>query len=83
MYIIIFLLENTWPGKAKFYLERPWEGGTEVNINGLGHMTKMATMPIYYSTCMVKNFKKFFRTRSLMISNDSSSIMFTEMMTLG
>ena len=23
------------------------EGGTKVYINGLGHMTKMATMPIY------------------------------------
>ena len=24
-----------------------WEGGTKVYINGPGHMTKMAAMPIY------------------------------------
>ena len=33
-------------------MEPPWEGGTKVYINGLGHMTKMAAMPI-----MVKTFK--------------------------
>ena len=30
-----------------------WEGGTKVYINGSGHMTKMATTPIYG-----KNLKK-------------------------
>ena len=25
----------------------PWEGGTKVCINGPGHMTKIAAMPIY------------------------------------
>ena len=25
----------------------PWDGGTKVCLNGPGHMTKMATMPIY------------------------------------
>ena len=39
--------ETAWPIKAKFYVEPPWEGGTKVYINGLGHMTKMAAMPIY------------------------------------
>ena len=39
--------ETALPIKAKFYLEPPWEGGTKVYINGPGHMTKMATMPIY------------------------------------
>ena len=34
-------------------MEPPWEGGTKVCINGPGHMTKMAAMPIYG-----KNFKK-------------------------
>ena len=33
--------------------EPPWEGGTKVYINGPGHMTKMAAMPIYG-----KNLKK-------------------------
>ena len=41
------------PIKAKFYVEPPWEGGTKVYINGPGHMTKMAAMPIYG-----KNLKK-------------------------
>ena len=50
---IIFSSETAWPIKAKFYVEPPWEGGTKVYINGPGHMTKMAAMPIYG-----KNFKK-------------------------
>ena len=43
----IFSSETAWPIKAKFYVEPPWEGGTKVYINGPGHMTKMAAMPIY------------------------------------
>ena len=43
----IFSSETALPIKAKFYVEPPWEGGTKVCINGPGHMTKMATMPIY------------------------------------
>ena len=39
--------ETALPIKAKFYVEPPWEGGTKVYINGSGHMTKMAAMPIY------------------------------------
>ena len=27
-------------------MEPPWKGGKKVYINGLGHMTKMAAMPI-------------------------------------
>ena len=42
-----FSSETAWPIKAKFYVEPPWEGGTKVCINGPGHMTKMAAMPIY------------------------------------
>ena len=45
--------ETAWPIKAKFYVEPPWEVGTKVYINSLGHMTKMAAMPIYD-----KNLKK-------------------------
>ena len=41
--------------KLKFYVEPPWKGGTNVYINGPGHMTKMAAMRIYG-----KNFKKSF-----------------------
>ena len=43
----IFSSETAWPIKAKFCVEPPWEGGTKVCINGPGHMTKMAAMPIY------------------------------------
>ena len=43
----IFSSETALPIKAKFYMEPPWEGGTKVYINGPGHMTKMAAMPIY------------------------------------
>ena len=46
---------ETWPIKAKFYVEPSWEGGTKVYINGPGHMTKMAATPIYG-----KNPSKFF-----------------------
>ena len=49
----IFSSENAWPIKAKFYAELSCEGGTKVYINGPGHMTKMAAMPIYG-----KNLKK-------------------------
>ena len=49
----VFSSETAWPIKAKFYVEPPWEGGTKVGINGPGHMTKMAAMPIYG-----KNLKK-------------------------
>ena len=43
----IFSSETALPIKAKFYVEPPREGGTKVYINGPGHMTKMAAMPIY------------------------------------
>ena len=43
----IFSSKTARPIKAKFYVEPPWEGGTKVCINGPGHMTKIAAMPIY------------------------------------
>ena len=43
----LFFSETAWPVKVIFYVEPPWEGGTKVYINGPGHMTKMAAMPIY------------------------------------
>ena len=49
----VFSFETAWPIKAKFYVDPPWEEGTKVYINGPGHMTKMAAMPIYG-----KNLKK-------------------------
>ena len=51
MYITIifkhFFSETALPIKPKFYVEPPCEGGTKVYINGLGHMTNLAVMPIY------------------------------------
>ena len=32
---------------AIFHVEPPWEGGKKVYINGPGHMTKKAAMPIF------------------------------------
>ena len=55
----IFSSETAWPIKAKLYGEPPWEGGTKVYINGPGHMTKMAAMPIYG-----KNSSKIFFSRT-------------------
>ena len=55
----LFSSETAWPIKAKFYVEPPCEGGTKVCINGPGHMTKMAAMPIYG-----KNLKKIFFCRT-------------------
>ena len=49
----VFSSETAWPIKAKFYLEPFREGETKVYINGPGHMTKMAAMPIFG-----KNLKK-------------------------
>ena len=39
--------ETTLPIKAEFHVEPPGEGGKKVYINGPGHITKMAAMPIY------------------------------------
>ena len=55
----IFFSETAGPIKAKFYLEPPWVGGTKVCSRHLGHMTKMAAMPIYG-----KNPSKIFFSRT-------------------
>ena len=39
--------ETTGPIEASFHVELPWDGGMKVCSNGPGHMTNMATMPIY------------------------------------
>ena len=46
----VFFSETTRPIKVKFYVEPPWKGGTKVYINGPGHITKIAAMPIYGKT---------------------------------
>ena len=39
--------EIAWPINAKFHVDHPWKVGKKVYINGTGHMTKMAAIPIY------------------------------------
>ena len=53
----IFSSETTGPAEAKFCMEPPWDGGTKVCSNGLGHMTKMAAMPIYGKNLLLWNRK--------------------------
>ena len=55
----IFFSKTAWAIKAKFYVEPPWKGGTKVCSRYLGHMTKMAAMPIYG-----KNPSKIFFSRT-------------------
>ena len=55
----IFFSETAGPIKAKFYVEPPWVGGTILCLWHLGHMTKMAAMPIYG-----KNPSKIFFSRT-------------------
>ena len=51
--------ETTGPIELKFQMETPEDGGTKVNSNGPGHITKMAAMPIYGKNPL----KIFSRTR--------------------
>ena len=45
--MVIFFSETSWQIKTKFHMEPPGEGGSNVYINGPGHMANMAVMPIY------------------------------------
>ena len=81
----IFSSETTWPIKAKFDAEPPWEGGTKLCTNGPGHMTKIAAMPIHG-----KNLHKSsspepvgrFPRNLVCIIEDSCPSEFVQMMTL-
>ena len=46
----IFFSETARPIKAKFYVEPAWVGRTKFCSRHLGHVTKMAAMPIYSKT---------------------------------
>ena len=54
-----FFSETVLPIKAKFYVEPPWVGGTIFCLRHLGHISKMAAMPIYG-----KNLSKIFFSRT-------------------
>ena len=47
IFLSFFSSVTTGLFEAKFHMEPPWDGETKVCSNGLGHMTKMAAMPIY------------------------------------
>ena len=47
LFLNFFSSITTWPIEAKFYVESPWDEETKAFSNCLGHMTKMACMPIY------------------------------------
>ena len=47
IFLNFFSSTTTWPLEAKFHMEPPWDGGTKSCSNGRGHMTKVATKPIY------------------------------------
>ena len=55
----IFFSETALPIKAKFYVKPPWVGGTIFCSRHLGHMNKMAAIPIYD-----KNPSKIFFSRT-------------------
>ena len=50
IFLNFFLSITTRPVEAKFHVEPPWNKRTKASSNGPGHMTKMATMPIYGKT---------------------------------
>ena len=59
MYVCVLTFSNIFSSEtigsieAKFYVEPPWDGGTNVYSNGTCHMTKLAAKPVYG-----KNLKK-------------------------
>ena len=45
----------TWPNVTKFLLGPPWAEGIKICTNPQGHMTNMATMPIYGKNLLPQN----------------------------
>ena len=43
----IFFSETTWPIEIKFHMTTPYDWLAKIYTNCYGHMTKMATVPIY------------------------------------
>ena len=83
-----FFLETACPIEAKLYVEPPWDGGTKVWSNGVGHMTKMAAMPIYDKNIKKNIFSGTKRSINLKVGMqhwvlEYSTTKFVQMMTLG
>ena len=47
VFCFFFSLETAKPIEAEFQLYPLWDKGTKVSLNGLGHMTNMAAMPVF------------------------------------
>ena len=47
IYLAVNVVGTIPNNKAKIHVEPPWEGGTNVGINGTDHMTKVAATPIH------------------------------------
>ena len=81
-----FSWETAWPIEAKFHMEPQWHGGTKVCSNGIGHMTKIAAMPIYGKN--MKNSSSLepkgrWPWKFVCSIGHSSTTKFVQMMTLG
>ena len=46
-YLNIVFSETTWPIEIKFHMTTPYDWLAKIFTNCYGHMTKMATTPIY------------------------------------
>ena len=47
VFILFFFKKNTRPIEAKFHIEPPWDIVMKICSSVSGHMTKMASRPIY------------------------------------
>ena len=66
IFLLIFL-RNHGPIEAKFHVDHPCDGGTKICSNGPGHMTKMATMPLYGKKLKKKFFSGTKRSMTLKV----------------
>ena len=81
-----FSSKNTRPFEAKFHMEPPWDVGMKICSKILGHMTKMASRPMYGKNLQKSHSSKPSRRWpwNLVYSNGySSTTKFIQRMTLG
>ena len=55
------------PIEAKFHVEPFWDVGMQVCSNGPGHMSKMATMPMYGESFFSGLTMTYFRAKSNLV----------------
>ena len=84
-FLNFFSWESARPIEAKFHVEPQWDGGMKVCPNDIGHMTKMATMPIYGKNMKSLSFleqKGWWPWKFVCSIGCSSTTKFVQMMTL-